>query len=233
MSVAALNACVTDQKPVYSRLDQGALGCPTPPYPTPKPGKALPGEPLPDPLKAPGSTHKTAERQTPSSSYTAAEGSNSFHSALRVVSLHDAWGWVSRVRKGVSPTRSFPPPCLPPLPSFLGPPDPSCSLPACYPVHLTHPLSQLLWMDRHALRFFPIFLPNPCNSAALPECTPTHTAAPNVPAMLHTPWPRSRPWLSASSTTLATEHGWPPCPTPHPRVWPCTPRSPTSPAPTV
>lgn len=152
-----------------------------------------PCQPLHDPLKAPGSTHKTAERQTPSSSYNAAEGSNSFHSALRVVSLHDVWGWVSRVRNGVSLPRSSPPPRLPPPPSFLGPPDPSCSLPDCYPVHLTNPLSQLLWMDRHALRFFPIFLPNPCNSAALPECTLVLTAAPNVPVMLHTPRPRSRP----------------------------------------
>ena len=58
MSVAALNARVTDQKTVYSRLDQGALGCPTPPYPTPKPGKApekLTGAGLPsDGLRAQG-----------------------------------------------------------------------------------------------------------------------------------------------------------------------------------
>lgn len=37
ISVAALNARVTDQKPVYSRLDQGALGCT---HPTLTPGEA-------------------------------------------------------------------------------------------------------------------------------------------------------------------------------------------------
>lgn len=37
ISVAALNAHITDQKPVYSRLDQGALGG-TPPYPTTRQG---------------------------------------------------------------------------------------------------------------------------------------------------------------------------------------------------
>ena len=67
------------------------------------------------------------------------------------------------------------PPCLPaPTSSFLGPPVPSFSLPDCYPIHLTHPLSQLLRMDRHALSFFPIFLPNPSDSVALPVSLNVH-----------------------------------------------------------